>query len=61
MGRAAFNGGGIVKYNYFWKKWDSTEHWKMETECNIIFTSNRTIWQRNILSRRVGKLDWMKH
>lgn len=60
-GGEAFNGGGIVKYNFFWKKWDSTKHGKMGTECNVIFTSNNPIWQRIILPRRVAKLDWIKH
>lgn len=49
-----------MKYNFFWKKWDSTKSGKREwIQCHII--SNRLTWQTNILSRRVWILDWMKH
>jgi len=50
----AFNRGGIVKYNCFWKQWESTEHMKMGTEYSVTFTSKRPICKKNILSRRVS-------
>lgn len=56
-----FNGGDLMKYSCFCKTWDPTKCRKMRNKWNITFTSNRPIWQRNSLSRKVSKEDWMKH